>query len=61
MGSAFAIYIVIFLVWCSIYKMEINVEESDDNYQKILDPEKCRIFKGNALADLKVSNKILVC
>ena len=41
--------------------MEINVEESDDNYQKFLDPEKCRIFKGNALADLKVSNKILVC
>ena len=43
--------------------MEINVEESDDNYQKFLDPEKCRIFKGNALADLKVRlcNKILVC
>ena len=35
--------------------MEINVEQSDDdNYQNYLDPEKCRIFKGNALADLKV-------
>ena len=43
--------------------MEINVEQSDDdNYQNCLDPEKCRIFKGNALADLKVRlcNKILV-
>ena len=54
-GSAFAIYIVILLVWCSIYKMEINVEQSnDDIYQNCLDPEKCRIFKGDALADLKV-------
>ena len=34
--------------------MEINVEPSDDNYQNCLDPEKCRIFKGDALADLKV-------
>ena len=35
--------------------MEVNVEQSDnDNYQNCLDPEKCRIFKGDALADLKV-------
>ena len=35
--------------------MEINVEQSDDDtYQNCLDPEKCRIFKGDALADLKV-------
>ena len=35
--------------------MDINLEQSDnDNYQNSLDPEKCRIFKGDALADLKV-------
>ena len=35
--------------------MEINVEQSNDHtYQNFLDPEKCRIFKGDALADLKV-------
>ena len=35
--------------------MEINVEQSDDDtYQNCLDPEKCRTFKGDALADLKV-------
>ena len=40
--------------------MELNVEQSDDNCQNCLDPEKCRLFKGNALADLKVRlcNKI---
>ena len=29
-------------------------QSDDDNYQNCLDPEKCRIFKSDALADLKV-------
>ena len=46
---------MIFLVWCSIYKLPINVKQSkNEGYQECLDPEKCRTFKGNALAELKV-------
>ena len=46
---------MIFLVWCGIYKLPINVKQSkNEGYQECLDPEKCRTFKGNALAELKV-------